>query len=158
MKNRQNLFVFLYYPAVFIIALLLLCLANVIISFYPLNAHTFGNGLLIFLLVFFVVAPCVIAVASRFSLLKWRLDPFVAAVYPLLIVIWVFSNTVLQTPDLATAISRFVEKLINISSLFSLAPTLIISYIFVLASSYSVAGVKGESVGFKLLSKLNNKN
>ncbi len=154
MKKMQKLFTFLYYPAVFLVALLLVCLANVIISFYPLNAHTFGYGLLTFLIVFFIVAPCVIAAASRFSLLKWRFDPFVASIYPLLIMIWVFSNTMLQTPDFATAISRFIEKLIDISSIFSLAPILIISYIFVLACSYSVARVKGESIGFKLLGKL----
>ena len=150
MKKKVVLFQILYYffvPVFYIGCLLLLgwILKLTKKSDFPnLGAVIAATNIFVFL-----VTPCYIAFAMRFSLLKWYVDPIAAAGIPLWFYISMVINVMGRTKNLFEAIHELNFGLNNdggegwffFGALF----------LFGLLTSFSIARKEGHSISYRLL-------
>lgn len=118
--------------------------------FHPTNL---GAAIAVTYGLMFLATPMVIVVLMRFSLLKWYVDPFAAAEVPLLIYIGcVVSRMNRAGIPFFQVLLEFNEKLsANGGEGWSF---LIGLFLFGLAASLSFARKRGESISYKLISKI----
>ncbi len=103
----------------------------------------------------FIGTPFLIAVLTRFSLLKWYVDPFAAALVPLYYYLRMIFNSMKKAGYFPAAFQRA-------NQLFSANGgegwlLLIVSFVFGLAASFSLARKKEESISYRLLAKISAK-
>lgn len=101
----------------------------------------------------FLATPILIAVIMRFSLLKWYVDPFAAAEVPLFLYIGsVISQMNRSGIPFFQALLKYNEKLSadGAGGWFFLIGL----FFFGLAASFSFARKRGESISYKLISKI----
>ncbi len=104
-----------------------------------------------FILVLFFL-PVLTAVMMRLSLLKWYVDPFAAAELPLFLYGLSLHGNLKQTDNWLTAVQLTNAALCDDGRLEWLV--LVGTFLFGLAFSLSFARTRGESIGYRLLSKI----
>ncbi len=105
--------------------------------------------------VLFVMTPVLVAVLMRFSLFKWYVDPIAAAEIPLFLYIGMLFNHMKRSGDFRSAFLLVNNKLGDDGGMGWLF--LVGLFIFGLIMSLSFARKKGQSISYRLLSKLSNK-
>lgn len=101
----------------------------------------------------FAATPILIAVLMRFSLLKWYVDPFAAAEVPLFFYFGMIINQMNRSGvDFYGAFLKINEKLSadGGEGWFFLVGL----FLFGIAVSFSFDRMKGESISYKLISKI----
>ncbi|MBQ7817237.1 MAG: hypothetical protein IJ388_00370 [Oscillospiraceae bacterium] len=100
----------------------------------------------------FVLTPIFIAGFARFSLLKWYVDPIVAAVVPLFFYAGMIVKQQMHTNSWETAFAEVNRALSGTGWVF-----LIALFAFGLLASLSPARKAGKSISYRLLSKITAK-
>ncbi len=153
MRKKMIVWYVLYY----ILFLALLCLMywfmDLFIKLSGRNSFKFLRTVIYAFL--FIGTPFLIAVLTRFSLLKWYLDPFAAALVPLYYYLRMIFNSMKKTGDLPAAFQRANQLLSANGGEGWLL--LIVLFIFGLLASFSLARKKGESISYSLLAKISAK-
>ena len=103
----------------------------------------------------FFVMPLLAIVLIRFSLLRWYVDPFAAAVFPLSLCVLFFVDNFQKHGTFMTALSSVNATLSKGEGEGWL--WMLVMFLFGLAVSLSFARPRGESISYKLLAKLFNR-
>ena len=103
----------------------------------------------------FIGIPIVIAVLMRFSLFKWYVDPFAAAEIPLLLYIGMIITNARRTESIQRAFLSVNGKLCDDGGMGWLF--LVGLFVFGLLASFSFARKDGESISYRVISKITNK-
>ena len=104
----------------------------------------------------FVITPVIFYVLTRFSLLKWYVDPFAAAEVPLCLYIWmIFTEMNRWDVSFGKAFANVNESL----SRSSIGGWKMLAVLFVLGlvASFSITRKKGESAGYWWITPLEPK-
>ena len=101
--------------------------------------------------VMFVATPAYIVVCARFSLLKWYVDPFMAAEIPLYYYLGSILTQMERTgASFFDAMAEYNASLVKDSVMLWYIIGL---FLFGLAASFSLARKRGESISYRLFSK-----
>lgn len=150
MKKKIFLFQILYY------ILFLLCYAGVLYAAaLLLKTNDLAKAVVRAVALLFVFTPLFIAVFTRFSLLKWYVDPIAAAIVPSLFYFGLVFNELKARDSLGEAFATVNWALTNDSATGWLF--LIGLFIFGLLVSISPARREGRSVSYRLLDKITAK-
>ena len=154
MKKKMLIFHFLYY----ILSLF------VYKGFFYVSSRLFdmsgesenlGAAILFVYGLLYVATPIIIAVLMRFSLLKWYVDPFAAAEVPLFLYWSAIINRTKLTGDFSVAFQRVNESFCADDGQGWVF--LVGLFIFGLLTSFSLARKEGESISYRLISKIKRK-
>lgn len=104
----------------------------------------------------FVATPIMIAILTRFSLLKWYVDPLAAAEAPLFLYMVMIFNHMKRSEDFCSAVEEINETLSADGGTGWLF--LIGLFLFGLAASFSFARKQEESISYRLIAKLQSKS
>ncbi len=151
MKKNYVIFHFLYYALTIIIyiasyymACLLLDLSGAADDLGAVMMMTYG--------VLYLMTPVLIAVLMRFSLFKWYVDPITAAEIPLFLYVGMLINQMKRVGNFMSAFHLLNGKLGDDGSMGWLF--LVGLFVFGLVMSLSFSRKKGQSISYRLLSKL----
>ena len=104
--------------------------------------------------VLFVMTPILVATLMRFSLLKWYVDPIAAAEIPLYLYVGMIVNQIKRSGDVCSAFLLVNNKLGDDGGMGWLF--LLGLFFFGLVTSLSFARKNGQSISYRLLSKISN--
>ena len=99
----------------------------------------------------FILTPFITLIMMRFSFLKWYVDPFAAAEFPLLGYVYFIINQMKRGEDFISAVSNVNSSLIENGGM--LIMILLGLFIFGIISSFSIARVRGKSISYVLFVK-----
>ena len=152
MQKRTWPFQILYYVLVALIYIgVLTCCAKLFSVRDSEGYLNLGNVIVMTYLLVFFLTPVMIAALMRFSLLRWYVDPFAAAIVPLYFYFGMVINRVKRTGDW---IKAFQDENASLSSNGDGWLFLIGLFLFGLACSFSIARKNGENISYKLLAKI----
>ena len=152
MRKKVALFQLLYY---ILITLLfpgfLYCFALILKLTKQSGSLNLGAVIAVTYFFTFLATPCYIAIAMRFSLLRWYVDPIAAFSVPLSFFSVMVFNVLSRTHNLSDAFRELTLSLNNdggegwffFGGLF----------LFGLLASFSVARTRGNSISYRLLKK-----
>ncbi len=151
MKRKLLVFGVLYYPLmllIFAVSFKAFSLLPALLT-KPLSA---GTAVVFSYLALFIGAPLLVILLTRFSMLRWYVDPIAAIMIPAYIY---FSMILTQTGEadgLRAAFLLVNDKLSDDGGIgWMLFAAL---FLFGLASSFSIARTKGKSISYRLVDKL----
>ena len=153
MKKKMRIWHSLYYILTFLIYIAFFYSSSLMLEMSG-KSENLGTVMAVTNGVLFVGTPIIIAVLMRFSLLKWYIDPFAAAEIPLFLYCGMVINQMKYTEDLSAAFLKINTKLCNDGGegwIF-----LVGLFVFGLAASFSFARKKGQSISYKLISKISS--
>ena len=105
--------------------------------------------------VLLVGEPLLAVILIRFSLLRWYVDPFAAAMFPLFLYVAILVDKYERLGSLPAAFAYLHDTLCRDGGEGWLI--LVVFFLFGLAVSLSFARPKGESISYKLLAKLSHR-
>lgn len=153
MRKKMIVWHVLYYVLFFALLYLMYWFMDLFIELSGRKSFKFLRTVIYAFL--FIGTPFLIAVLTRFSLLKWYLDPFAAALVPLYYYLRMIFNSMKKTGDLPAAFQRATQLLSANGGEGWLL--LIVTFVFGLLASFSLARKKGESISYRLLAKISAK-
>ena len=151
MKKKHVIFHFLYYTLTIIVYMTFFYGASLMLDLTG-KADNLGSVMVVTYGVLFVMTPVVVAVMMRFSLFKWYVDPIAAAEIPLFLYVGMLINHMKHSGEFRSAFLLVNNTLSDDGGegwLF-----LIVLFIFGLVMSLSFARKKGQSISYRLLSKI----
>lgn len=155
MKKKHVIFQCIYYVLTVIVYMAFFYGASRMLDLTG-KADNLGSVMAVTYGVLFVMTPSVVAVTMRFSLFRWYVDPIAAAEIPLFLYAVMLINQMNRSGDFTSAFYLVNNKLCDDGGegwLF-----LIGLFVFGLVMSLSFARKKGQSISYRLLSGIYNKN
>ena len=152
MKKLTTILGILYYPADALAYLLLMKLASLMID---ADRYSLGMIMAATYALLFVGFPVLTAILMRFSLLKWILDPFAAAVPSLLVYGLLVFGQRRQWHGLYAAILNAHRELTDDGG--TGLHFLIGLFLFGLLCTLSFARRRGESLSYRLIGRIRDK-
>lgn len=116
-------------------------------------ADNLGAVILFVCGILYVATPALVAVMMRFSLLKWYVDPFAASEIPLFFYCIMVLKQVKTSGNLFAAFQSVHADLADSKA----ALFLLCLFLIGLLASFSPARKRGESLSYRLLSKIAKK-
>ena len=146
MKMKIVLFQILYY------ILFLLCYVGfAVVAVRLLKTNNLAAAVIRAAALLFVLTPAIILVLSRFSLLRWYVDPFAAAIVPAFCFVGLVVNEIKHRGSFLEAITTAIwvdtEAWLVLLGLF----------LFGLVASISPARKNGKSISYRILNKILDK-
>ena len=148
MKKKQWVLQLVYY---FLIGLLFIGFQYVTVGLLERTSPSLGLIEAYIYAMLFVGIPVFAAVLMRFSLLKWYVDPFAAAVIPVCYHMEMVMKTMEKTPGFFAAWGETTMSLFGENR--NLGLFLVGLFALGLLASFSPARKRGESIAYKLLGK-----
>lgn len=151
MKKKHVIFYFLYYALTIVVYMAFFYAASLMLDLTG-KADNLGSVMAVTYGVLFVMTPVLVAVLMRFSLFKWYVDPIAAAEIPLFLYASMLINQMKRSGDLRSAFLLVNSKLGDDGGegwLF-----LVGLFVFGLVMSMSFARKNGQSISYRLLSKI----
>ena len=146
MKKKVILFQILYY------ILFLLCYVGfAAVAVRLLKTNDLAKAVVRAAALLFVMTPAIILVFSRFSLLRWYVDPFAAAIVPAFFCVGLVVNEIKHRGSFMEATTTAIWALTVDSEAWLL---LIGLFLFGLVASISPARKHGKSISYRLLNKI----
>ncbi len=116
------------------------------------DAEDLGSAIIFIYSFLFIATPALIAVLMRFSLLRWYVDPLAAAEVPLFLYFGMIFNQMKHTDGFNSAFLLVNRQLCDDGGMGWLFLGGL--FIFGLLASFSLARKRGESISYKLLSRI----
>ncbi len=151
MKKKHVIFHFLYYALTIVVYMAFFYAASLMLDLTG-KADNLGSVMAVTYGVLFVMSPVLVAVLMRFSLFKWYVDPIAAAEIPLFLYVGMLFNQMKRSGDLISAFRLVNNDLGDDGGMGWLF--LVGLFVFGLVMSLSFAKKKGQSISYKLLSKI----
>lgn len=151
MKKKHVIFHFLYYALTIVVYMAFFYAASLVLDLTG-KADSLGSVMAVTYGVLYLMTPVLIAVLMRFSLLKWYVDPIAAAEIPLFLYTGMIYNQMKRSGNLRSAFLLVNNKLGDDGGMGWLF--LVGLFAFGLVMSLSFARKKGQSISYRLLSKI----
>ena len=151
MKNKHVIFHVLYYALIIVVYMAFFCAASLILDLTG-NADDLGVAMAVTYGVLFVMTPVLVAVLMRFSFFKWYVDPIAAAEIPLFLYVGMLFNQMKRSGDLRSAFLMVNNDLGDDGGVGWLF--LVGLFVFGIVTSLSIARKNGQSISYRLLSKI----
>lgn len=149
MKKKIVLFSILYY------ILFLLCyIGFAAVAVRLLKTNNLAAAVVRAAALLLVLTPAIILVFARFSLLRWYVDPFAAAIVPAFFYVGLVVNETKHSDSFWEAITTAIWAMTVDTEAWLL---LIGLFLFGLLASFSPARKNGKSISYKLLNKISSK-
>ena len=155
MKKKHVIFHFLYYALTIVVYMAFFYAASLMLDLTG-KADNLGSVMVVTYGVLYVMTPVVIAVMMRFSLFKWYVDPIAAVEIPLFLYVGMLFNQMKRSGDLRSAFRLVNNDLGDDGGMGWLF--LVGLFVFGLVMSLSFARKNGQSISYRLLSKITNTN
>ena len=155
MKNKHVIFHFLYYVLTVVVYMAFFCGASLMLDLTG-KADNLGSVMAVTYGVLFVMTPVLVAILMRFSLFKWYVDPIAATEIPLFLYVAMLLNQAKRSGDLLSAFRLVNNDLGDDGGMGWLF--LVGLFIFGLLASLSFARKNGQSISYRLLSKIGKTN
>ena len=149
MKQRSTLFSLLYYlllPILYTACIYLVVFISRLID----DGFTLGTAILATYALIFVCLPLAIVILMRFSLLKWYVDPFAAAMAPLFLYGLVLLGNIKDYPIFSEAFVKTNHWLLSDKGCIPIIGMFIVGLI----ASISPARKNGANISYRLLHKI----
>lgn len=150
-KKKHVMIQLLYYALVIIIYMAFLYTASFMLNLFK-QIDNIVTVILLCNAVLYLMTPILIAVLMRFSLFRWYVDPIAAAETPLFLYASMIISQMRRTHDFVSAFNLVNGNLKDDGGMGWLF--LAGLFLFTLLMSFSVARKKGESISYRLISKL----
>ena len=114
-----------------------------------------GAVMLSTVLFLYILTPMLVVFLMRFSLFKWYVDPFAAAEVPLLLYAMLIFNNMKRSGSFVSSFQNVNDSLSRDSGegwIF-----LVLLFVLGLVASFSFARKNGNSISFRIISKLTKK-
>lgn len=151
MKKKHVIFHFLYYVLTIVVYMAFFYAASLMLDLTG-KADNLGSVMTVTYGVLFVMTPVLVAVLMRFSLFKWYVDPIAAAEIPLFLYVGMLFNQMKRSSDLSSAFLMVNNDLGDDGGMGWLF--LVGLFVFGLVMSMSFARKNGQSISYRLLSKI----
>lgn len=151
MKKKHVIFHFLYYILTIVVYTAFFYAASLILDLTG-EADNLGAVIAVTYGVLFVMTPVLVAVLMRFSLFQWYVDPIAAAEIPLFLYVGMIFNQMKHSVDLRSAFRMVNNDLGDDGGMGWLF--LVGLFVFGLVASLSFERKKGQSISYRLLSKI----
>ncbi len=155
MKKKHVIFHFLYYLLTIVVYMAFFYAASLMLDLTG-KADNLGSVMAVTYGVLFVMTPVVVAVMMRFSLFKWYVDPIAAAEIPLFLYVGMLFNQMKRSGDLRSAFLLVNNDLGDDGGMGWLF--LVGLFAFGLVMSLSFARKNGQSISYRLLSRIDKTN
>lgn len=151
MKKKHVIFHLLYYTLTIVVYMAFFYAASLMLDLTG-KADNLGSVMAVTYGVLFVMTPVLVAVLMRFSLFKWYVDPIAAAEIPLFLYVGMLFNQMKRSSDLSSAFLMVNNDLGDDGGMGWLF--LVGLFVFGLVMSMSFARKNGQSISYRLLSKI----
>ena len=155
MKKKHVIFHFLYYVLTIVVYMAFFYAASLMLDLTG-KANNLGSVMAVTYGVLFVMTPVVVAVMMRFSLFKWYVDPIAAVEIPLFLYVAMLLNQAKRSGDLLSAFRLVNNDLGDDGGMGWLF--LVGLFVFGLVMSLSFARKNGQSIPYRLLTKISKKD
>lgn len=155
MKKKHVIFHFLYYVLAIVVYMAFFYAASLTLDLTG-KADNLGSVMVVTYGVLFVMTPVLVAVLMRFSLFKWYVDPIAAAEIPLFLYVGMLLNQAKRSGDLLSAFRLVNNDLGDDGGMGWLF--LVGLFVFGLVMSLSFARKNGQSISYRLLTKISKKD
>ena len=151
MKKKHVIFHFLYYVLTIVVYMAFFYAASLMLDLTG-KADNLGSVMAVTYGVLFVMTPVLVGVMMRFSLFKWYVDPIAAVEIPLFLYVAMLLNQAKRSGDLLSAFRLVNNDLGDDGGMGWLF--LVGLFVFGLVMSLSFARKNGQSISYRLLSKI----
>ena len=155
MKKKHVIFHFLYYLLTIVVYMAFFYAASLMLDLTG-KADNLGSVMAVTYGVLFVMTPVIVAILMRFSLFKWYVDPIAATEMPLFLYVAMLLNQAKRSGDLSSAFRLVNNKLDDDGGMGWLF--LVGLFVFGLVMSLSFARKNGQSISYRLLTKISKKD
>jgi len=155
MKKKHVIFHFLYYLLTIVVYMAFFYAASLMLDLTG-KADNLGSVMAVTYGVLFVMTPVLVAILMRFGLFKWYVDPIAAVEIPLFLYVGMLFNQAKRSGDLSSAFRLVNNDLGDDGGMGWLF--LVGLFVFGLVMSLSFARKNGQSISYRLLSKITNTN
>ena len=155
MKKKHVIFHFIYYALTIVVYMAFFYAASLMLDLTG-KADNLGSVVAVTYGVLFVMTPVIVAVLMRFSLFKWYVDPIAAAEIPIFLYASMLINQMKHSDGFVSAFRLLNNELSDDGGMGWLF--LVGLFVFGLVMSLSFARKKGQSISYRLLSKITNTN
>lgn len=155
MKKKHVIFHFLYYVLTMVVYMAFFYAASLMLDLTG-KADNLGSVMAVTYGVLFVMTPVLVGVMMRFSLFKWYVDPIAAAEIPLFLYVAMLLNQAKRSDDLLSAFRLVNNDLGDDGGMGWLF--LVGLFVFGLVMSLSFARKNGQSISYRLLTKISKKD
>ena len=151
MKKKHVIFHVLYYVLTIVVYMAFFYAASLILDLTG-EADNLGAVIAVTYGVLFVMTPVLVAVLMRFSLFRWYVDPIAAAEIPLFLYVGMIFNQMKRSDGLRSAFRMVNNDLGDDGGMGWLF--LVGLFVFGLVMSLSFSRKNGQSISYRLLSKI----
>lgn len=155
MKNKHVIFRFLYYVLTMVVYMAFFYAASLMLDLTG-KTDNLGYVMTVTYGVLFVMTSVLVAILMRFSLFKWYVDPIAAVEIPLFLYVGMLFNQAKRSGDLSSAFLLVNNDLGDDGGMGWLF--LVGLFVFGLVMSLSFARKNGQSISYRLLSRIDKTN
>ena len=155
MKKKHVIFHFLYHVLTMVVYMAFFYAASLMLDLTG-KADNLGSVMAVTYGVLFVMTPVLVAILMRFSLFKWYVDPIAAVEIPLFLYVGMLFNQAKHSGDLSSAFRLVNNDLGDDGGMGWLF--LVGLFVFGLVMSLSFARKNGQSISYRLLSRIDKTN
>lgn len=155
MKKKHVIFHFLYYVLTMVVYMAFFYAASLMLDLTG-KADNLGYVMTVTYGVLFVMTPVLVAILMRFSLFKWYVDPIAAVEIPLFLYVGMLFSQMKRSGDLRSAFLLINNDLGDDDGMGWLF--LVGLFVFGLVMSLSFARKNGQSISYRLLTKISKKD
>ena len=155
MKKKHVIFHFLYYVLTMVVYMAFFYAASLMLDLTG-KTDNLGYVMTVTYGVLFVMTSVLVAILMRFSLFKWYVDPIAAVEIPLFLYVGMLFNQAKRSGDLSSAFLLVNNDLGDDGGMGWLF--LVGLFVFGLVMSLSFARKNGQSISYRLLSRIDKTN